>query len=304
MRITQTDRPDSTPRASESPNDSTNRRGSTPPQGTAAQAQIREQLPSSFLGKRERSTSSEASRTAPLSQRLRVGGSPQRVASGGPNAPAARAIGASTHVVSEPELVGPVMLTNVRHYEDGSSMGEIDPHDEDTRNELVSFLLDVEVEDRGALAARFEQDYLPDTFDPSIYGGMVVAVKDDMIAGFMDYSKTELHDPQRVAQINILVAKDHRGTEVARNLAKQVDEVLIAKGYRYKFSHVWESNTAQLERKETRGWRLDPALGKGGRTKAFWIALDPRFKDIPPPKLNTDHRRVEGGGSASQDRAA
>ena len=171
-------------------------------------------------------------------------------------------------------------------------MGEVDPNDEDTKNELVSFLFDIGMEDRDALKARFEKDYHPDAFDPSIYDGLVVAVKDDMIAGFMDYSKTESHDPSQVAQINILVAKNHRGTGVAKNLAKQVDEVLIAKGYRYKFSRVWESNTSQLERMETRGWQLDPALTESGRTKAFWIALDPRFNEIPPPRLITGRPRA------------
>lgn len=183
-------------------------------------------------------------------------------------------------------------------------MGEIDPHDEDARNELISFLFDIDMEDPGALAARFEDDYHPDAFDPGVYDGLVVVVKDDLIAGFMDYSKAELHDPKQVAQINILVARDHRGTDVARNLGKQLDEVLIAKGYRYKFSHVWESNKPQLEIMNTRGWRLDPTIGENGRTKAFWRALDPRFKDIPPPRLITGRQRAKERGPDGSERAA
>ncbi|WP_175865707.1 GNAT family N-acetyltransferase [Burkholderia cepacia] len=166
-------------------------------------------------------------------------------------------------------------------------MGEIDPHDEDTRNELISFLFEIDADDRAALASRFEHDYPPDAFDSRIYDGIVVAVKDDVIAGFMDYSATELHAPGQVAQINILVARDHRGTDVARNLAKQVDDVLIAKGFRYKLSRVWSSNTAQLERKRTRGWQPDSTLAEEGLTKAFWIALDLRFKNVPPPRQIT-----------------
>jgi GNAT superfamily N-acetyltransferase len=227
------------------------------------------------------------------SKRFRASGSPEEAVPWGTNAVIQQAAGSFGPASDEPELVGPVMLRNVKRYDDGSSMGEVDPNDEDTRNELISFLFDIDMEGRDALTARFEKDYPPDAFDPGIYDGLVVAVKDGMIAGFMDYPKTGLHDPSQVAQINILVAKDHRGTGLARNLAKQVDEILIAKGYRYKFSRVWENNTSQVERKETRGWQLDPALTESGRMKAFWIALDPRFKEIPPPRLTRGHLHSE-----------
>ncbi|MEK2606812.1 hypothetical protein OHZ10_33130 [Burkholderia arboris] len=163
-------------------------------------------------------------------------------------------------------------------------MGAVDPHDANTRDELIRFPFEIDADDRGPLAARFEEDYPPDAFDPRNYDGVVVAVKDDVITGFMDDSETGLHAPGQVAQINILVAREHRGTDAARNLAKQVDDALIAKGDRYRLSRVWDSNTAQLERKQARGWRPDPALTEPGRTQAFWIALDPRFKDIPPPR--------------------
>ncbi len=284
MRVTRTENPDSSPRASESPTDNT-RRTPTPTVDTAAQALTRAQFPPSFLGKRRQSTASlETASDAPSSQRFRASGTTPEAISGGLGAPVAQAAGASRHAVGTPELVGPVMMTNVRHYADGTRMGEIDPHDEDTRNELISFLFEIDGDDRAALASRFEHDYPPDAFDPRIYDGMVVAVKDEVIAGFMDYSETELHAPGQVAQINILVAKEHRGTDVARNLAKQVDEALLARGFRYKLSRVWESNTAQLERKHRRGWRPDPALTVAGDTKAFWIALNPTFADIPPPR--------------------
>lgn len=183
------------------------------------------------------------------------------------------------------ELVGPVMMKNVQHYSDGSSIGEVDPHDEETRNELVSFLFDAEASDPSGLAARFEHDFAPDDFVPSLYGGLVVAVKDDLIAGFMDYSKTELHDPVRVAQVNIIVAQEHHGMGLARSLASQTDAVLVAQGCQYKFSRVWESNVPQLERMDTRGWRADPTLSAQGATRAFWIALDETLKDVPPPRL-------------------
>ncbi|WP_267849168.1 hypothetical protein [Robbsia betulipollinis] len=203
------------------------------------------------------------------------------------NSPAGSTGSAPGAASGEMERVGPVMMRNVEHYPDGSSVGEIDPHDEDTKNELISFLFDVDAEDRAGLEARFERNYPPDAFSPDVYDGLVVTVKNDLIAGFMDYSKTELHDPKRVAQINILVAREHRGTDIARNLAKRTDEVLIRDGYQYKFSRVWEGNANQLERKHTRGWRLDPSLTASGATRAFWIALDPRLKDLPPPRLRT-----------------
>ncbi|VWB50312.1 hypothetical protein BAR24066_02287 [Burkholderia arboris] len=50
-------------------------------------------------------------------------------------------------------------------------MGAVDPHDANTRDELIRFPFEIDADDRGALAARFEEDYPPGAFDPRNYDG-------------------------------------------------------------------------------------------------------------------------------------
>lgn len=201
-----------------------------------------------------------------------------------PNANAsARSARFAHHGHRATSAAGPIAMQNVVAYNDGSTVGEIDTKSDSARTILHDFLenhLDPQ-----CLEDRFGAGYPPEVFDPAVYSGILVAVKNGKIAGFMDFGPTGYHDDKLVADVNVVVDKAHHGGGLARNLTRQVDGVMRGKGIKYKFGYVLEEHVTQLERLTSRGWKIDDELSIPGDMTAVWSALDSAYADIPPPRL-------------------
>lgn len=200
-----------------------------------------------------------------------------------PNANASATSARFAHGHGATSAAGPIAMRNVVAYDDGSTVGEIDTKSGSARMILHDFLENHL--DSQCLEDRFGVGYPPEVFDPALYSGILVAVKNGKIAGFMDYGPTGHHDDKLVADVNVVVDKAHHGGGLARNLTQQVDEVMRGKGIKYKFGYVLEEHVTQLERLTSRGWEIDEELSVPGDMTAVWLALDSADAGIPPPKL-------------------
>ena len=173
-----------------------------------------------------------------------------------------------------PRLAAP----KVSHSHHGASIGEVDRDDTRMRDKLVAFLNTM---DDQSMAERFGDDFIPDKmFDPRDFDSLIVATHGSEIAGFIDHSESDFHGPG-VAQINILVSSRFRGTGIAKDLARKQDEMLLKKGYTHKFGFVYSNNPEQLARLQNAGWKRDENASDED-TIGMWMAIDPRYKDVPP----------------------
>lgn len=120
-----------------------------------------------------------------------------------------------------------------------------------------------------------------------------LAFKDKKVVGMADCQDPEDYDPKTVSATNVVVDGKLQGKGIGKDLMATRDAYLQEKGIQYKIERVHaNTNQTQIDNLLQLGWKETTAVAdvdddavEDEDLREFWMALDPRYKDKEPTRL-------------------